>query len=114
MFDRSRGSSRPLPLDSPGVSFPGIVGIQVAHYSDCCSLPGDGLQDVCGSYYTGGMCQGGTREQGTLVSSSLSKGGRRVGNLRLLRDTTWSCASVGGLIATGRVSLINKCRPSLL
>lgn len=52
------------------------------------------MQDVCGSYYTGGMCQGATYEKETLVFSSLSKGGRVAGRLRFLRDTTWSCALV--------------------
>lgn len=51
---------------SPVISFPGFVAIQVPYYSDSCVLPGGRLQDVCGSYYTGGMCQGRHLREGNL------------------------------------------------
>lgn len=97
---------------SPVISFPGIVGIQVPYYPGSC-LPGGRLQDVCGLYYTGGMCQGATSEKETLVSSFLSKGGRGVGNLRLLRETTWS-ALVAAWWKPAGVSVRGAALPSSL
>lgn len=85
------------------ISFPRIVGVQVPFYSDSCSLPGGRLQDVCGLYYTGGMSVPHIRERNPSFQF-LVKGGRGVGNLRLMRDHVVLCFS-GGLIKAGSVSV---------